>query len=147
MAAGNWSFVTREVLIAALLSSDWVATAKKIREDSDTRSTPIALPVRMNQIITEVPFGEGQVEAHMDTSSGTLELDLGHLEDPDLTVTLDYETAKAILVEGNPPAGMQAFLAGRITVNGDMANLMALQSLTRDESATAIAGKIRDITE
>ena len=129
------------------LSSDWVAAAKKIREDSDVDGTPIALPVRMNQIITEVPFGDGRVEAHMDTSSGNLELDLGHLEAPDLTVTLDYETAKAILVEGNPQAGMQAFLAGRIKVDGDMAKLMALQSLTPDESASAIAEKIRDITD
>ncbi|MDA8380556.1 MAG: SCP2 sterol-binding domain-containing protein [Actinomycetota bacterium] len=129
------------------LSSDWVAAAKKIREDSDMGGTPISLPVRMNQIITEVPFGDGRVEAHMDTSSGGLELDLGHLEAPDLTVTLDYETAKAILVEGNPQAGMQAFLAGRIKVDGDMAKLMALQSLTPDESATAVAEKIRDITD
>lgn len=128
------------------LSSDWVAAAKKIRDDSDTGGTPISLPVRMNQIITEVPFGDGLVEAHMDTSSGTLELDLGHIEAPDLTVTLDYETAKAILVERNPQAGLQAFMAGKVRVEGDMAKLMALQSAPTDERADAMADRLREIT-
>lgn len=129
------------------LSSDWVAEAKKIRAESDGGGTPITLPVRMNQIITEVPFGEGRVEAHMDTTSGVLDLDLGHVESPDLTVTLDYETAKAILVEGNPQAGMQAFMAGRIKVEGDMAKLMALQTLTPDPAALTVAEQIREITD
>ena len=82
----------------------------------------------MNQIITDVPFGDGTIDAHMDTSSGELEMDLGHLENPDVTVTLDYDTAKAIFVEGNPQAGMQAFMAGKIKVQGDMTKLMAMQS-------------------
>ena len=36
----------------------------------------------MNLTITEVPFGEGAVEAHMDTTSGELDLDLGKFEVP-----------------------------------------------------------------
>src|ERR1700738_97598 len=60
----------------------------------------------MNQVITEVPFGEGTIDAHMDTSSGEMEMETGHIEGADLKVTLDYVTAKAILVDGNPQAGM-----------------------------------------
>ena len=80
----------------------------------------------MNQSITEVPFGSGTIEAHMDTSGGEMQMDMGHLENPDLTVTLDYATAKAILVDGNPQAGMQAFMAGKIKVQGDMTKMMAM---------------------
>ena len=54
-------------------------------------------------------------------------MDLGHLEDPDLTVTVDWTTAKAIFVEQNPQAGMQAFMAGKVKVQGDMTKLMAMQ--------------------
>ena len=85
--------------------------------------------------------------AHMDTSGGSLEMDLNHLENPDLTVTLDYATAKAILVEGNPQAGMQAFMAGKIKVQGDITKLMAMQQGAPDESAAAVAERIKDITE
>ena len=100
----------------------------------------------MNQVITEVPFGDGEVQAHMDTTSGELQMDFGHLESPDLTVTLDYATAKAILVEGNPQAGMQAFMAGRIKVDGDMTKLMAMQQQTPDPDAQAFAEKLKEIT-
>ena len=96
------------------LTDEWVAEAKKVRDEFEGQGAPPAHTVRMNQIITDVPFGDGTVNVHLDTSSGDVDLDLGHLENPDLTVTLDYETAKAIIVDQNPQAGMQAFMAGKI---------------------------------
>jgi putative sterol carrier protein len=128
------------------LTPEWIEAAKKVRDDAGA-GTPLAHSVRMNQVITDVPFGDGTVDAHMDTSSGQLEMDLGHLENPDLTVTIDYDTAKAIFVEGNPQAGMQAFMAGKIKVQGDMTKLMAMQSGPVDPSAADVAAKIKEITE
>jgi putative sterol carrier protein len=104
----------------------------------------------MNLIITAVPFGEGELNAHMDTSDGTMTMDTTHLEGPDLTVTLDYDTAKAILVDGDPQAGMQAFMGGKIKVQGDMTKLMAMQqgmSPTAATDAVTVAQLIQDITE
>jgi putative sterol carrier protein len=103
----------------------------------------------MNLVVTAVPFSDEDVLAHMDTSSGELVLDTGHLENQDLKVTVDYDTAKAILIEGNPQAGMQAFMAGKVRVEGDMAKLMALQAApaATDTTAAELAGRIRDITE
>jgi putative sterol carrier protein len=129
------------------LSEEWLEAAKKIREEYAGRSAPPAHAVRMNQIITDVPFGDGTIDAHMDTSGGDLEMDTGHLENPDLTVTLDYATAQAILVDGNPQAGMQAFMAGKIKVQGDMTKLMAMQQGTPDPVQAEIAAKIKEITE
>ena len=129
------------------LTDEWVAAATQIREEFGGDAPPPAHSVRMNQIITEVPFGEGTINAHMDTSSGGMEMGLDHLDTPDLTVTLDYATAKAILVEGNPQAGMQAFMAGKIKVQGDMTKLMAMQAGSPDPAAIAVAQKIQEITE
>jgi putative sterol carrier protein len=134
-------------LAYAFLSDEWLEAAKAIREEYAGKGAPAAHVVRMNQIITEVPFGSGTIEAHMDTSSGELDMDIGHLENPDLTVTLDYATAKAILVEGNPQAGMQAFMAGKIKVQGDMTKLMAMQQGTPDPVQAEVAAKIQEITE
>jgi putative sterol carrier protein len=128
------------------LSDEWLEAAKKIREESGGAGAPPAHAVRMNQVITEVPFGEGTINAHMDTSGGDVQMDIGHLEGPDLTVTLDYATAKAILVDGNPQAGMQAFMAGKIKVQGDMTKLMAMQQGTPDPAQAEIAAKIKEIT-
>ena len=129
------------------LSDEWLEAAKQIREEYSGQAAAPAHVVKMNQIITEVPFGSGTLEAHMDTSSGELDMDLGHVDGADLTVTLDYATAKAILVEGNPQAGMQAFMAGKIKVQGDMTKLMAMQQGTPDPVQAEIAAKIQAITE
>lgn len=133
------------------LSDEWVEAARKIREDMSADEAATPHKVKMNQVVTGVPFGEGTVHAHMDSSNGEMEMGLGHLDDPELTVTLVYETAKAILVDGNPQAGMQAFMAGQIKVEGDMTKLMAMQQPPTDPEAAATAQKIakaiQEITE
>ena len=129
------------------LSDEWMDAAKAIREEYKGKGAPAAHVVKMNQIITDVPFGEGTINAHMDTSSGEMEMDTGHIDGADVTVTLDYATAKAIFVEGNPQAGMQAFMAGKIKVAGDMTKLMAMQGGAADPVAEELAQKIAEITE
>ena len=129
------------------LSDEWIAEARKIREEFQGKGSPPAHAIKMNQVITEVPFGEGTINAHMDTSSGEMELETGHVEGADLKVTLDYATAKAILVDANPQAGMQAFMAGKIKVDGDMTKLMALQAAPADPTAAEVAKRIQEITE
>jgi len=131
----------------AFLSEEWMEAAHKIREEFAGQAAAPAHVVRMNQIITDVPFGDSDINAYMDTSNGDLELDLGHLENPDLTVTVDYQTAKAIFVEQDPQAGMQAFMAGKIKVQGDMTKLMAMQSQAPDPVAQQVADRVKEITE
>jgi putative sterol carrier protein len=130
------------------LSDEWIEAAQAIREEYRGKVRPMPHAVRMNQVITDVPFGTGTIESHMDSTSGELELDFGHLEQPDLTVTMDYATAKAIIVEGNPAAGMQAFMAGKIRVQGDMTKLMAMQQSAGepDPAAAEAAARIQSIT-
>jgi len=102
--------------------------------------------IRMNQVITGAPFSDEDILAYMDTSDGELKMELGALDSPDLTVTVDYDTAKAIFVEQNPQAGMQAFMAGKIKVQGDMTKLMAMQQTAPDPGAVELAQKIKDMT-
>ena len=129
------------------LSDEWMAEAKKIREEYAGKSAAAPQKMKMNQIITEVPFGDGTINAHMDTSSGELEMDTGHLDDAEVTITIDYATAKAIFVDNNPQAGMQAFMAGKIKVQGDMAKLMAMQQGAPDPKAAEVAERIKAITD
>ncbi|HVM53226.1 MAG TPA: SCP2 sterol-binding domain-containing protein [Acidimicrobiales bacterium] len=129
------------------LSEEWMEEARKIREEYRGKGpTPPAM--KMNQIITEVPFGDGTINAHMDSSSGEMEMELGHIDDAEVTITIDYATAKAIFVDNNPQAGMQAFMSGKIKVQGDMTKLMAMgQGAAPDPNAQEMAGKIAAITE
>lgn len=132
----------------AFLSAEWMAAAREIRARHEGEVSEITQVVRINQIITDVPFGEGVVESYLDTSSGRVLLELGQLDDPDATITTDYATAKAIFVDQDPAAGMQAFMAGRIRVQGDMMKLMAMQTaMPADDAARRIADEIKAITE
>jgi hypothetical protein len=130
------------------LSPDWIDEARRIHEEYRGRTAPMPAEVRVNMIVTDVPFGSGTLDAHVDTASGELEIDTGHLDTADMTLTLDYDTARAILVEQNPQAGMQAFMGGRIKVQGDMTKLMVLQGQigAPDPVALEVAGRVRDIT-
>lgn len=131
------------------LSEEWLKAAQGIRDEYKGEGGPPAHQMRMNLVITDVPedVSAEPIDAHMDTTGGEAEMDVGHLENPDLTVTLEYETAKAILVEGNPQAGMQAFMAGKIKVQGDMTKLMAMQSAAPDPVQVEVAAKINAITD
>jgi len=130
------------------LSTEWMDAAKAIREKYADQAAPITVSVRMNQVITDVPFGEGDVKMYLDTSSGSLVMESGELETPDLTLTTDYETAKKVFVDQDQAAGMQAFMAGKIKVQGDMMKMMAMQTgMPQDEATKAAAQEIKDITE
>jgi hypothetical protein len=115
--------------MAMFLSEDWISQAKELRDELKTERVQVTHMVRANMVITQVPFGSGSVDAHLDTSGGGVDLGLGHLKSADFTVTIDYPTARLILVDQDPQAGMQAFTTGRLKVRGDMTKLMALQQV------------------
>jgi hypothetical protein len=128
------------------LSAEWVEAAKKLREGFEGEVAPPAHTIKMNLVITEAPFQEGDIQAHMDSTSGELQMDLGHIDAPELTVTVDWATAKAIFVDQNPQAGMQAFMAGKVKVQGDMTKLMAMQQQAPDPNAQKMADALKEIT-
>ena len=131
------------------LSEEWLAEARQIYEHYRGQAPAPSQTLRMNQVVTDVPFGDGTINAHLDTSSGELEIDTGHIDAADVKVTLDYDTAKAVLVDGDLQVAMQAFMAGRIKAEGDITKLMGLQfagSGGADPTAAEIARRIQDIT-
>lgn len=138
--------VPDEVQRYEFLSDDWLRAVAGLRA-SEPESVPGATAVAVNLVVTEVPFAPGtQLKAHVDTTAGTLVIDEGHLERSDLTVTVAWATAKALLIEGDQQAAMSAFLEGKIRVEGDVAKLLAFQHGVVDESTHATARRIRDLT-
>jgi hypothetical protein len=132
------------------LSDEWLEETRRIRESYKDQVPAIPVTVRMNQVINEVPFGDGVVRAYVDTSSGFLDMEVGQLEKPDLTITLSYGTAKALLVDGDAAQAMNAFMSGRIKVDGDITKLIALQAAgagaSTNSAAAEVVKKIQAIT-
>lgn len=128
------------------LSDEWTAEVRRVHDEIVTEPATTAQSVRMNLVLIEAPLGDGTIEAHVDTSSGDLVVESGHLESPDLTVTVDYATAKAILVDGDTQAAIQAFMSGRIKVDGDVSQLLNMQNMPVDPVHLELARRIREIT-
>jgi SCP-2 sterol transfer family len=130
------------------LSAEWVDAARTIRQRHVSDATPIPTAVKINLVINEGPFGDGPINSYVDTSSGTVVMELGQLDDPDVTVTTDYETAKSLFLAIDPAAGMQAFMAGKLVIQGDMMKLVTLPALAAsDPAAQAASAEIRAITD
>ena len=72
----------------AFLSKEWMEEARKIREEYKGKAQPIPHAIKMNLNITDVPHVDGVFQAHMDSSSGEVEMEEGHMDSPELTVTL-----------------------------------------------------------
>jgi hypothetical protein len=140
LAAETWSTMTYE-----FLSPEWILEARVIRDEFASDDAP-AIVLAMNLTITEVPFGDSPLKAHLDTTVGVLALDYGHHPSADISITVDWATAKALLIDGNPQAAMSAFMAGKVRVEGDMAKLVALQNSPGDARSEAVIERLRAIT-
>lgn len=133
------------------LSPEWMVAAKAIRDTMEHPDVPAAGLMKMNLIVTDTPFA-ADVHGHIDTTDGEIVIEDGHIDGPDLTVTVDFATARAIFVNLDFAAAMQAFMGGRINVQGDITKLMSLQGpgqapgAAPDPQALAIADAVRAIT-
>ena len=128
------------------LSDEWFAIVDQLVAVHGAEA-PTEVAITMNVSVTDTPFGEER-HLHMGTREGRVHWGIGHANDADLTLTTDYETAREVFVTGNPQAGMQAFMAGKVRMQGDLAKLMAVQAAGGAPGAnSALAEAIQGITE
>ena len=110
------------------LSDEWIDAARALRAEYAEEVPPSPVAVRLNVVITEIPHRDDDLQGHIDSSNGQMIIEQGHLDEPELTITIDYDTAKAAFVTRDQQAVMQAFLSGKIFVDGDASKLLALQA-------------------
>jgi hypothetical protein len=131
------------------LSDEWIAAARAIYEEYRGKAQPVPHALKANLVISEVPFGSGSIDAHVDTTDGELVMDTGHLPGADIKLGVDWATAKAILIDQNPQAGLQAFMAGKVKImEGDLSKLMGMMQTGADPDPVAIevAKRVQEIT-
>jgi hypothetical protein len=127
------------------LSDDWLTAVRAIVDARNVEVPPHA-ELTMNLVVTDTPFGEDR-RLHMGARDGHADWGPGHDDNADLTLTTDYATAREIFMSGNPQAGMQAFMEGKVKVQGDLTKLMAAQVAGTGPGAPGLADALSDITE
>jgi hypothetical protein len=138
------------------LSPEWIVAVRAVRDEFEAQSGVVAptIAVKANVIVTDAPFADPNVHGSLDTSSGQLRIEPGHVDQPDFAATLDYDTAKALLVGDDPNAVMQAFFTGKIRLTGDSSKLLVMQASVQTPTAGSpqadmaieIARRIRALT-
>ena len=126
----------------AFLSDEWFAEVQKLVAEHGA-DAPSHQNMVMNLVVTDTPWGDR--ELHMGAKDGKAEMGIGLVDDADVTLTTDYGTAKDVFVSGNQQAGMQAFMAGKVKVQGDMTKLM--MSGQGGGNNEALSNAIQGITE
>ncbi|HEX7353252.1 MAG TPA: SCP2 sterol-binding domain-containing protein [Mycobacteriales bacterium] len=119
------------------LSDAWFDAVKALAAESPTPMLPAS--ARINMVVTAAPDGDRE----MHIGDGTF--GPGLLEDAGTKITVPYDVAKDMFVKGDQQAAMQAFMSGKIKVEGNMAALMAMQAQGQSASADTQA-KLREIT-
>lgn len=122
------------------LSPAWIEAALALRDEYADQLPDPPTPVRMNLVVTDVPHGDAdELSASIDTAETGLLPRLGHLDDPELTITLEYDVAKSLFLDQDPEAVGQAFFGGRIRIDGDMSRIFLLQTIEPDPEQRALA--------
>jgi putative sterol carrier protein len=124
------------------LSDGWFDAAEKLISEHDAGAPP-GTNLLMNLEVTD---GDRTVQFHMGSRDGATLFGRGHDPSGDLTLSTDMETARAVFLDGNPQAGMQAFMSGKVRVQGDMTKLMMAQAGGGGQN-TALTDALQSITE
>jgi hypothetical protein len=71
---------------------------------------------------------------------------LGHKSGVTTTLTLTEALARKIFIDADVGAGVQAFLAGEIQVDGDLAKIVAMQTVEPSDPQKRLTRQIAEIT-
>ena len=127
------------------LSDEWFACARQLIDDRDVE-IPSEARLTMNLVVTDAPDG-GDKLLHVGTENGSADWGPGHADGADLTLTTDYATAREIFLSADPQTAMQAFMEGKVKLQGDLTRLMAAQAVGSGPGAPGLAAALADITE
>lgn len=107
----------------AFLTEEWFSTVEQLTAQAGDLNLPPALAnLTINLIVsdsatesTELSLAGGKIQKGLADSAKT-------------TLRMDAETLRKVFLEFDMTAAMQAFMTGKIKVEGDMLQLMALQT-------------------
>jgi len=121
------------------LSEPWFDAAEKLIREHETAAPPVSLVMNL-----EVADGDSTIKFFMGSKNGETLFGKGTTDAADLTLSTDIDTARQVFVSGDQQAGMQAFMAGKVRVQGDMTKLMMQGS---GGGNAALSAALQEITE
>ena len=128
--------------MTAFLSEPWFDEVAKLMASAGDLKLPAPMRnVKVNVTIKRAAGGD--VPAFV--QDGVVAR--GHRDGADATITLDEALARKLFVEADAAAGVQAFLEGQLSIEGDLAKVVAMQTAEPSAEQKALAKRIAQITD
>ncbi|AOA57890.1 SCP2 sterol-binding domain-containing protein [Acinetobacter larvae] len=126
--------------MAAFLTDDWFGLVEKLTAEVGDLNLPPALAnLAINLVVTD---DSGNTELSLDGGK----ILKGTSANAKTTLNMDAETLRKVFLEFDMAAAMQAFMTGKIKVQGDMSQLMALQTAKPSQEQKTLFKKILEHT-
>ena len=107
------------------LSEEWAEEVKTLLQNNEQlKSSAGSMTAKIQQVVTTP---DGDVRYWFTLEGGNVDLGMGDIENPDATISQDYDTAAAL--SKNELTGTAAYMSGKLRVSGDLMKLMQLQGV------------------
>ena len=124
----------------AFLTDDWFSTVEKLTAEAGDLNLPAPLAnLALNLVVAGA---EGNTELALDAGK----IQKGLSANAKTTLNMDGETLRKVFLEFDMGAAMQAFMTGKIKVQGDMSQLMALQTARPSQEQKDLFKKVLEQT-
>ncbi|MPW44307.1 SCP-2 sterol transfer family protein [Acinetobacter guerrae] len=124
----------------AFLTDDWFSTVDQLTAEAGDLNLPPALAnLAINLVVTDA---NGNSELALDGGK----IQKGLSSNAKTTLNMDAETLRKVFLEFDMAAAMQAFMTGKIKVQGDMSQLMALQTAKPSQEQKTLFKKVLEHT-
>lgn len=118
------------------LSPEWFKKVSELREAAG----PMELPAQIKDSVINVTLSDMDDGKQIHIAAG--EFVEGHNDGAEVTIALTAQLLRKVFLEMDTQAGMTAFFAGEIKVEGDVSKLMELQSYQPDEKQKSLLDQI-----
>lgn len=109
------------------LSEEWAQQVTDALNSSDEfQSAASGQQVKLQQVVTDTPDG-GEAKYYFTLDGGNAQVAVGELSDAEATLTQSYDTAVAITKQ--ELNAQNAFMQGKLKIQGNMMKLMQLQGV------------------
>ncbi len=124
----------------AFLTDDWFSTVETLTTQAGDLNLPAALAnLAINLVVSDT---QGNTELSLDGGA----IKKGLSSNAKTTLNMDGETLRKVFLEFDMAAAMQAFMTGKIKVQGDMSQLMALQTAKPSQEQKDLFKKVLEQT-
>jgi hypothetical protein len=122
------------------LSDEWFAHVDELMASAGD----LQIPEAMRAVEINVTVTGGRTDTLLFMKDGLFFR--GHRAGAPTSLSLTADLARRIFVDADVHAGVQAFLAGEIQVDGDLAKLVAMQTMEPSEPQKQLTRRIAEIT-